>query len=979
MAIAALGAYNAAATGTARTSANPAAAVTGQTASPASLAAAGTADAPTANSASRAATGETRRELLPIVRKALYDKESVWYTDLSRYPVDFGNLPIGVFDSGTGGFTVLEKMLSMDRFDNKTGAEVPDGIPDFAGEDFQYLGDQANMPYGRYAAEGKEDYLRELAVKDALFLMGRRYSLSREDVAISGAKSPVKMVVIACNTATAYGLGPIQDMTDAAGCPVKVIGVVNAGSASALDAVSSLDTASLAVLATPGTVASGVYERTLRSLAPSSQTLEIFSQPGVAFAEAVDEKHDFVDRSLTTFSDNYRGPVFGDGDEDIHPEILDAYNFDFSGGAAFISRDPQGRPLRIQLNSADNYARYNLMNLYDRARRSGALSRPLDCIILGCTHYPFCLEVMQQLTDELRDYTDSRGGKPYAAVISDSLKFIDPADNTAYECWRLLHDNGMLNSTGAAGRLWPYISVASASLPLECLDSDGGLSYEFKYGRLEGTEEMTTLAVPVSHETMSEEAFSRIERLLPLSYKGITDSISREQVISSPQSRAASPFTPWTVITDFGIIALLLLISKVIRVKWRLMQRLFIPTPLIAGLLGLALGPNGAGWLPLSSHTGTYASILIACVFACLPFTSASRKTFNKDVGRMWVYAQSGLILQWTLGAVLGLTLVRALWPGLNPAFGLALPAGFCGGHGTAAAIGTAFAGYNYEDMLSIAMTSATVGIICAVLLGLLFIKIGTVKGYTSFLTDFKDLPGDMRTGLVPAERQESLGEVTTSSMSIDSLTLNLCAILSCVLGGWGLSKAVKHFVPSLDLPVFCCAFIAGIVLVALLKGTRTFRHFSPRAVGHLSGTFTDLLIVCGISSIKLSAVAQYLLPLAVVLAIGLVLTFLYVFLAAKRIMPSFWFEKAIFEWGWYTGTVAMGLALLRVVDPDQRSHCLEDYGIAYMFIAPVEIALVTFSPLAFMTGHGWLFAAICLAGLALTLVLGRVKGWSRR
>lgn len=438
-------------------------------------------------------------------------------------------------------------------------------------------------------------------------------------------------------------------------------------------------------------------------------------------------------------------------------------------------------------------------------------------------------------------------------------------------------------------------------------------------------------------------------------------------------------FTPWTLLVDVGIIAILLLIAKVLRVKIRLLQRLFIPTPLIAGLLALLFGPNGLGWLPLSLNTGTYASILIACVFGCLPFTSSSRKAFNRNVGRMWVYAQSGLILQWMLGGVLGLVLIHYLWPDLNSAFGLSMPAGLCGGHGTAAAIGHAFEEYHYDDMLSLAMTSATVGIIFAILGGLLFIKIGTKRGYTSFLTDFDDLPHEFRTGLMPQDKRAPMGHETTSPLSIDSLTLNLAAVLMVALAGYALSLLVKHFVPSLSLPVFSCAFVAGLLIVFLMKKLNVYQHFDTKLIGHISGSFTDLLVVCGVASIKVSAVVQYLVPLITVLAIGFAVTFIYVFWMARKIMPEHWFEKAIFEWGWYTGTTAMGITLLRVVDPEGRSHCLEDYGMAYMFIAPVEICLVTFAPMAFMSGHGWLYVGVCGVGLVLVLLLALIRGWLKK
>ena len=118
------------------------------------------------------------------------------------YRGDLRDLPIGVFDSGVGGLTVLEAIKAHDRHDNRTGADGADGVPDFAGERFVYFGDQANMPYGNYPAVGRTDFLRELILRDVLFLLGRRHA--------QGQKPPVKAIVIACNTATAYGLEDIR-------------------------------------------------------------------------------------------------------------------------------------------------------------------------------------------------------------------------------------------------------------------------------------------------------------------------------------------------------------------------------------------------------------------------------------------------------------------------------------------------------------------------------------------------------------------------------------------------------------------------------------------------------------------------------------------------------------------------------------------------------------------------------------------------
>ena len=83
-------------------------------------------------------------------------------------------------------------------------------------------------------------------------------------------------------------------------------------------------------------------------------------------------------------------------------------------------------------------------------------------------------------------------------------------------------------------------------------------------------------------------------------------------------------YSPWSFFVDLGLMSLLLLVGQVLRAKVKIVQKLFIPPSLIAGLLGLALGPNGLGWLPFSGELGTYASILIAIVFAALPLSSAT-------------------------------------------------------------------------------------------------------------------------------------------------------------------------------------------------------------------------------------------------------------------------------------------------------------------------------------------------------------------
>lgn len=425
-------------------------------------------------------------------------------------------------------------------------------------------------------------------------------------------------------------------------------------------------------------------------------------------------------------------------------------------------------------------------------------------------------------------------------------------------------------------------------------------------------------------------------------------------------------FTPWTIVVDLGIISALMLLGKLIRVKVKGIQRFLIPPAVLAGIMGLLLGPEVLGWLPLSGSLGTYAGILIAFVFAALPFTSTSKAREVAKVKRMWGYSQGGMLLQWGFGGLLGILILGKIWP-LNDSFGITMPAGFCGGHGSAAALGDAFANFGQDEVLTLAMTSATVGIICSIVIGLIFLRIGTKRGYSACLTEAERLPEELRTGLVSPENRKSIGEGMFSTISISTLTFNLSVIALAVLGGYLVSKGVTRLAPSLELPVFSCSYIVGILMKLVCDRTKVSERICPETSSSLSGMFTDYLVAFGIASIKISVVTQYLVPMLILLGCGLLFTACYIFLASKYIFKEYWFEKAMFSWGWFTGTMAMGMALLRIADPESRSRCVDHYAIAYIFIAPVEICLITFAPVVFSSGYGLLFSSVAaVLGLAI-------------
>src|SRR5690625_2389820 len=188
-------------------------------------------------------------------------------------------------------------------------------------------------------------------------------------------------------------------------------------------------------------------------------------------------------------------------------------------------------------------------------------------------------------------------------------------------------------------------------------------------------------------------------------------------------------FTPWTILIDAGLIGLLLIVGAGIRAVFRPIQALMIPASVLAGILGLLLGPQVLGWLPFSDQLSTYSSVLIAVVFAAVVMIDDfDVRKLNRNVGG---FAAHG-VLMYSLQVAVGMAVVLLV---LQPLFdapdslGVIIFAGWAGGYGTAAAMGDAFSETSPE-IASLAFTSATVGIIIGIVGGIIQARIGANRGH---------------------------------------------------------------------------------------------------------------------------------------------------------------------------------------------------------------------------------------------------------
>jgi glutamate:Na+ symporter, ESS family len=435
-------------------------------------------------------------------------------------------------------------------------------------------------------------------------------------------------------------------------------------------------------------------------------------------------------------------------------------------------------------------------------------------------------------------------------------------------------------------------------------------------------------------------------------------------------------FTVWTLVTDLGLMCALLLVGQVLRAKVRILQQMFLPASIIAGLLGLLFGGNGLDLIPFSGSIGSYPGVLIVLIMVAVPLGHpiAFRRVANR-VGALYSYSQASQVMQWGLGLLLGLAILVPIFE-VHDGFGLMLGAGWAGGFGTAAAVGATFADEGWSEAASLGYTSATIGVLVCIAGGLIVTKIASRTGRTDTLARFDELPDEMRTGVLPEDKRTPIGHATLSPSSLDSLTLHLGLILLAVLGAYYVGELQKDVFPDFTVPLLAFGFLAGLLLQVLLGLTRTMRYVDRDTVNSLSGSFADLLIAFGIASIVPRVVADYAVPLALLMLFGLVYCVAMLWFLTPLMFREQWFARGIFTWGWLTGSVATGVALLRIVDPKRRSSTLEDFGLAYIAIVPVEIILISFSPMIVTNGYGWVLVAATVAFGLFTLLVARKVGW---
>ena len=458
------------------------------------------------------------------------------------------------------------------------------------------------------------------------------------------------------------------------------------------------------------------------------------------------------------------------------------------------------------------------------------------------------------------------------------------------------------------------------------------------------------------------------------------------------------------VLVAFAGLSLLLLLGMALRQRLRWLRTLGIPEALIAGLLGLLIGPFGP-WSIFPEEIYRIWSqtpgVLISLVFATLFLGQqlpSPRVIWNRAAGQ----TAFGMVLgfgQYLVGALLVLAVLQPLF-GTDPLMAALIEVGFEGGHGTAAGMGPTFTELGLPSGETLGLAMATVGVLTAVLLGSTLVVIGRSRRWLSQekseAVASPRLP-TMEKDPMSADERLALGAAAgtveseqAESMTIDALTVNVAFAggavglgillkegltqLGEVTGGEGTARLLAA------IPVFPLAMVGGLIVQVLLQRSRQTRLVSPVAQASIGSLAMDLLITAAMASLNLPLLEENWLPFALLAAVGLTWNICAFLWLAPRIFSDHWFERGIADFGQGTGVTATGLLLLRMADPFGRSRAMEAFSFKQLLFEPfLGGGLVTaLSPLLIVSWGLPRFSVVALlltlAALLMGLRLGRQR-----
>ena len=437
----------------------------------------------------------------------------------------------------------------------------------------------------------------------------------------------------------------------------------------------------------------------------------------------------------------------------------------------------------------------------------------------------------------------------------------------------------------------------------------------------------------------------------------------------------------WNMLIQIGTIALMLIISNILRHRVPFIKKTLMPTSVLAGFLLLLL--NSFEWIPIDPNfleMITYHGIAIGFIALSLKIEKKdSSKAGAKLALTNGAVIVSTYLVQAIVGLVISLTLAFTFLPSLFKASGILLPMGYGQGPGQANNVGTTYEKLGFIGGQSYGLAIAAAGFLCACIIGVIYINVQSKKSRIE-REEHEDISGS-----VTVETFQDRNEIPISQ-SIDKLSMQMALIIVVYLATFLVLKSTTSFLnerlPGVAATIspllwgfnFIIGSLMALLLKAIIKGLTKIKvvkrqYQNNYLLSRISGLAFDVMIIAGIASIDFDDISGLWVPFAITAVIGGIVTFAYLKFICNKMYPDYKEEGFLSMFGMLTGTISSGILLLREIDPDfetpAANNLVSGSGTGIAFGAPV-LVLVSLAP----KSTAWSFGVIGLASVYLIVLL---------
>ncbi|MDR1589016.1 MAG: hypothetical protein LBS51_02360 [Oscillospiraceae bacterium] len=453
----------------------------------------------------------------------------------------------------------------------------------------------------------------------------------------------------------------------------------------------------------------------------------------------------------------------------------------------------------------------------------------------------------------------------------------------------------------------------------------------------------------------------------------------------------SSANTPlWNVIIQLGIVAIVILLSNLLRRRVRFMRDSLMPTAVIGGFILLILRSLRILEIDVAfMEMLVYHGIALGFIAMSLRSKSLGGADGRGAGAKSGAIIVSSYLIQAIFGLAISLGLAYTFMPDMFKAAGILLPMGFGQGPGQANNVGATYEAAGFAGGHSFALSIAASGFICACVVGVLMLNVLAGRG------KIKRVRAGEASGSMAVDSFQDKGEIPVSE-SVDRFSIQFALVLIVYLATFFATLGLTRLISTLagagagtvNALLWGFNFIIGSVLgfltrfiLSKLRGIRiiTRQYQNNYLLNRISGLFFDLMVVAGIAAIDVRELRGLWVPFVLFSITGAVVTWFFLAIVSRRVYKEYYYEGLLSMYGMMTGTISSGVLLLREIDPELETpaagNLVSGSAFAIIFGAPMLVLIGMAYKTATMT---FITLGLCVVYFAL-LVLFIYKGGARR